>query len=38
VLNRDPPFVSSDIQGLNYDSSNTSPLGRMITLQLSKDW
>jgi outer membrane receptor protein involved in Fe transport len=38
VLNRDPPFVSSDIQGLNYDSSNASPLGRMITLQLSKEW
>ncbi len=38
VMNRDPPFVSSDIQGLNYDSSNASPLGRMITLQLSKEW
>lgn len=38
ILNRDPPFVSSNIQGLNYDSSNASPLGRMITLQLSKEW
>lgn len=38
LLNRDPPFVSADIQGLNYDSSNASPLGRMITLQLSKEW
>ena len=38
LLNRDPPYVLSSIQGLNYDSSNVSPLGRLITLQVSKEW
>ena len=39
VLNKEPPFVeSSTFKGLNYDSSNVSPLGRMITLQMSKEW
>jgi outer membrane receptor protein involved in Fe transport len=39
VLNKEPPFVeSSTFKGLNYDSSNVSPLGRMITLQVSKEW
>jgi outer membrane receptor protein involved in Fe transport len=38
ILNKDPPFVSSSIQGLNYDSSNTNPLGRFITLQVAKQW
>ena len=38
LLNRDPPYVLSSIQGVNYDSSNVSPLGRLITLQVSKEW
>jgi outer membrane receptor protein involved in Fe transport len=38
LLNRDPPYVLSSIQGLNYDSSNVGPLGRLITLQVSKEW
>jgi outer membrane receptor protein involved in Fe transport len=38
AFNRDPPYVLTTIQGLNYDSSNSSPLGRLITLQVSKQW
>jgi outer membrane receptor protein involved in Fe transport len=38
VLNRDPPRVLTSITGLNYDSSNTSALGRYINLQVSKEW
>jgi len=38
ALNRNPPYVLTDIPGFNYDSSNTSPLGRFINLQVSKEW
>ena len=38
LLNRAPPYVLSSVQGLNYDSSNVSPLGRLVTLQVSKEW
>jgi outer membrane receptor protein involved in Fe transport len=38
AFDRNPPHVLTTIQGLNYDSSNTSPLGRFINLQISKEW
>jgi outer membrane receptor protein involved in Fe transport len=38
ILNKDPPSVSTEVQGLNYDPSNATPLGRFVTLQVSKDW
>lgn len=38
LLNKNPPYVLSIVQGLNFDSSNVSPLGRLITLQVSKEW
>jgi iron complex outermembrane recepter protein len=41
VFDRDPPFVrlpSVVPQGLNYDSSNTNPMGRFVSLQISKEW
>jgi iron complex outermembrane receptor protein len=39
VFDKDPPFIRiTFIPGLNYDSSNTSPLGRFISLQVSKEW
>jgi len=40
LFDRDPPYVQFDTyrQGLNYDSLNVTPLGRVVTLQLSKDW
>jgi iron complex outermembrane receptor protein len=41
AFNRDPPFVRlplTVLQGFNYDSSNTSPLGRFLSLQISKEW
>jgi iron complex outermembrane recepter protein len=41
AFDRDPPFVLLPTpvrQGFNYDSSNASPLGRFLTLQISKEW
>jgi iron complex outermembrane receptor protein len=39
VFDRDPPYINiTYIPGLNYDSSNTSALGRFIRLQVSKEW
>jgi iron complex outermembrane receptor protein len=39
VFDRDPPFLRTPFfAGLNYDSSNTSALGRFINLQVSKEW
>lgn len=38
ILNKNPPYVQTQMQGLNYDFSNASPLGRLVTLQVSKDW
>jgi iron complex outermembrane receptor protein len=38
AFDRDPPYLVTSIPGLNYDSSNTSPLGRFVSLQISKDW
>jgi iron complex outermembrane recepter protein len=43
LFNRNPPRVLIPIgtvvgENLNYDSSNTSPLGRFIRLQVAKQW
>jgi iron complex outermembrane recepter protein len=41
ALDRNPPFVllpTSVTQGLNYDSANTNPMGRFISLHISKEW
>jgi hypothetical protein len=41
AFDRNPPFVSlptSVSQGLNYDSANTNPMGRFLSLQISKEW
>jgi iron complex outermembrane recepter protein len=44
AFDRNPPFValstfdSAFLPGLNYDSTNTSPMGRFLTLRVSKDW
>ena len=37
VLNEDPPFVDTEF-GLAYDSTNANPFGRILAIQLSKDW
>lgn len=37
LFDRDPPFVDT-ADGLNYDSSNATPLGRFITLQINKSF
>lgn len=38
IANRNPPYVQSAFAGLNYDPTNTSALGRYVTLQVSKEW
>jgi outer membrane receptor protein involved in Fe transport len=41
VFDRAPPFVllpTTVAQGFNYDSANTSPIGRFLSLQISKQW
>ena len=41
VFDRNPPFVllpPTVEQGFNYDSSNTNPMGRFVSLQISKEW
>jgi outer membrane receptor protein involved in Fe transport len=41
AFNRDPPYVqlaTAVTPGLNYDSSNTNPMGRFVSLQMSKEW
>jgi outer membrane receptor protein involved in Fe transport len=41
AFNRDPPFVqlaTAVTPGLNYDSSNTNPMGRFVSVQISKEW
>ncbi len=41
IFDRSPPFVllpPTVSPGINYDASNTSPMGRFLTLQISKEW
>jgi iron complex outermembrane receptor protein len=41
MLNRDPPLVSGlppNVAAVNYDSTNTSPIGQFFTLQLTQTW
>lgn len=41
AFNRDPPFLLIPLTGepgFNYDSSNTNPMGRFVSLQISKEW
>jgi iron complex outermembrane receptor protein len=41
ILNRNPPYLTYDngtVTGVHFDSTNASPLGRYITLQLRKAW
>jgi outer membrane receptor protein involved in Fe transport len=37
VFNRDPPFVNT-LDGLAYDTSNANSLGRVLSLQVTKEW
>jgi len=41
LFDKDPPFVqylASNFPGANYDSTNASPLGRFLSLQVGKKW
>lgn len=37
VLDEDPPFLNNP-RGIAYDEENAGPLGRFISLQISKEW
>ena len=37
LLDEDPPFVDT-IGGVGYDAANANPLGRFVSLQITKDW
>ena len=37
LLDDDPPFYDSNL-GVGYDPANADPLGRTVTLQLTKTW
>jgi len=36
LLNRAPPFVPNPVFGVNFDGANANPLGRFLSIQLSK--
>ena len=36
AFDEDPPFVGTTIDGLNFDSANANPFGRVVSLQLRK--
>lgn len=38
VFNEDPPFVDSGTKGIFYDGNNASPLGRFVSVELSKSF
>lgn len=40
LLDKDPPFAQFDAQrvGINYDSANTTPLGRFVRAEVRKSW
>jgi len=41
LFDRDPPYVQylgSNFPGANYDSNNASPIGRVVSLQITKKW
>jgi iron complex outermembrane recepter protein len=41
IFDRDPPFVllpPTVAVGLTYDSANTNPMGRFLSLRISKEW
>lgn len=38
LFNKAPPFVESGIDGIFYDGNNANPLGRFVSLELSKSF
>lgn len=40
ILDEDPPFVdgSPDVFNVNFDARNASPFGRILSLQITKNW
>lgn len=37
ILDRDPPFVSG-VEGLNFDPTNASAMGRFVAIEVAKQW
>jgi outer membrane receptor protein involved in Fe transport len=38
VFNVDPPFLNNQIVGIGYDQENANPYGRLLSLELRKNW
>lgn len=38
LFDEQPPYIASSGRGAHYDPANASPLGRMLSLQLTKRW
>ncbi len=38
LFNRDPPFLNNQIVGIGYDEENADPYGRLVSLQIRKNW
>jgi iron complex outermembrane receptor protein len=38
VFNQDPPFLNNQIVGIGYDQENANPYGRVLSLELRKNW
>ena len=38
VFDEDPPVVLTNLLGLGYDGANADPVGRYVSLRLSKRW
>jgi outer membrane receptor protein involved in Fe transport len=38
VFNKSPPFLNNSIARLGYDQENADPYGRLISIQVRKNW
>ena len=38
VFNVDPPFLNNQLVGLGFDQENANPYGRVLTLEVKKNW
>ncbi len=38
VFNVDPPFLNNQIVGIGYDQENSNPYGRVLSLEIRKQW
>jgi iron complex outermembrane recepter protein len=38
VFNSSPPFLNNGVAGLGYDQENADPTGRLLSIQVRKNW